>query len=76
MQLEAEKTGANHLLVAAAWERAGIRTEDPAVKETDGAQLQGKARKFCISVPNSLAKNVSYANLGRGKAGDKVSVRK
>lgn len=57
-------------------ERAGIGTENPAVKETDGAQLQGNLGKFCIRVSNSLAKNVSCTNLERRKAEDKVNGRK
>lgn len=48
LYLEAENTGANHLLATAASERAGIRTEAPAVKETDGAQLRGKLGSFAL----------------------------
>lgn len=76
MYQEAEKTGANHLLVTAASERAGIRTEEPAVKETDGAQLLGKLGSFALVYLTHWPKMCHMANLERGKAGDKVNGRK
>lgn len=68
MYQEAEKTGAEHLLVTAASEREGIRTEEPAVKETDGAQLQGKLGSFVLVYLTRWPKMCHTLNLREEKS--------